>query len=267
MMNTTDDGNRPRRKLVTITTDFGADSHYVAQMKASLLSACDEISIVDITHSVPPQDILAGARTLDGCCFQFPTGTIHLAVIDPGVGSERNLLACEVAGHWFVGPDNGLFTLVAEQGIAQVRRIDTSHFNDVSKTFHGRDNMAPVAARLCIGEPLDAIGEEISDKVRLPIPKPTRSERLIEGVIERVDSFGNLLTNIRAEWLPASLERAEISVADRSRIRFVAYYAEGEPGTPIATVCSQGRVEIAVVNGSAAEILAIPVGSPVQIRI
>lgn len=235
--------------LVTLTTDFGESSPYVAQMKGVLLRKLPFARLVDITHAVPPQHVLAGAVLLHEATAWFPPEAIHIGVVDPGVGTERPVIAARTSRGYVVGPDNGLFGLL---DLHNVVRLDRREFwnADVSFTFHGRDIMAPVAAALGSGVPLDDLGTRTNEWQQMRLPTPRISQSEISGEILFADSFGNLMTNIREADLGAP--PAEVSFADRV-FRFVQTYGQAEPGHPVALIGSSGRLELAIVNGSAAK--------------
>lgn len=244
--------------IVTLLTDFGTMDGYVAEMKGVLLARAPGTTLVDISHDLEAGDIVAAAYILGRTWRAFPEGTIHLAVVDPGVGGTRRALAVEAGGHRFVGPDNGLLSRVLEGRQAQVVALAVPA--DASPTFHGRDVFAPAAARLACGEAVRALGPEAADIVRLP---PLRLERRggdLVGEVVYVDRFGTLVTN-----LPAA------KVAAGAAVRIGAYdlalhatFADVPPGDPVAFVGSGGTVEIAVRNGRADTALGSTLGVEVR---
>ena len=238
--------------LVTLTTDYGSGSGYPAQVKGVLLSAIPDLRIVDVSHGVPPFDVAAGALLLEACVPAFPRDTIHLAVVDPGVGSSR-LAICvvDMAGRRFVGPDNGLFTPFLEQGSRVFELTDPVAVPRPRRpTFHGRDLFAPAAAALAVGLDPEQLGPLVSDPVRLPWPGAERSAGQVRGVTLAADPFGNLVTSIREEDLAGAEVRA--ALCDDLPARWVRTFADGEPGELLMMVGSGGRVEVAVREGSAA---------------
>ncbi len=236
------------RPLITLTTDFGDGSPYVAQMKGVLTGRAPEASLVDVTHAIPPQDVTAGALAIAETTPWFPERTVHIGVVDPGVGTGRRILAGRLARGWFVGPDNGLFSL-AEIHHAVVLENRDHWLANVTATFHGRDVMAPVAAALAAGVPLERLGPATTEWVRLSLPPPVVSGDRVIGKVIHVDRFGNLVTNLRREEVAAD---PAVTVKDRP-VRFVRCYGEADPGDLVALIGSSGRLEIAVVNGSGAE--------------
>jgi len=258
------------RHLITLTTDFGLNSPYVAQMKAAIYAVASEVTLVDITHGISPQNILEGAIVLQDTCRYFPAGTVHVAVVDPGVGTQRPLIAAQLGEHYFVGPDNGLLSLWAEEvPPQQIVVLDQPQFwrSQVSRTFHGRDIMAPVAAHLAQGVPLLELGTPSTTWTRLPWPQPRWQSDRVQGEVVLVDHFGNLLTNIREADLTARGLTAVSGWLDgRFALRLVRTYGDAEPGTLVGLFSSQGRFEVAVVCGSAAAQCGVGRGATVVLH-
>ncbi|HEX7879885.1 MAG TPA: SAM-dependent chlorinase/fluorinase [Candidatus Eisenbacteria bacterium] len=252
-----------RSGIVTLTTDFTTRGGYVGAMRGVILAHDRSLTIADITHDIEPFNILEGALTLRAAARHFPTGTIHLAVVDPGVGGTRRAIIVEGSdGHFFVGPDNGLFTPFFEGG--RVSRIDPERaaLANLSATFHGRDLFAPVAARLAKGTDPADFGPAIDDPVRLDWPEPATEFDGWRGIVLTIDRFGNAITN-----LPQSLASPgrTLMTSGREAIPIVRTYAEASRGTVVALVGSSGLIEVAVVEGSAGEVLELAVGSPVHL--
>lgn len=252
--------------IVTLTTDFGLRDSYVGAMKGVILSRCPGAQIVDLTHEVPPQQIRIGALRLASAAAYFPPGTVHLAVVDPGVGSQRRAIAIEADGHRFVGPDNGVLTLAAPPARAGWRAAEITNraymLPVVSQTFHGRDVFAPAAAHLASGGALEDLGPPLLDPVELHLPAPVRRGRRLRGVILDVDRFGNLVTNIRGEQLnDGEVER--VCVGGAVILGLSHWY---DPSRElVAIVGSDGRLEIAAPGGSAAARLGLGPDAPVEI--
>jgi len=231
--------------LLTLLTDFGLDDWYVAAVKGTVLRLAPQTSqIVDISHQVPPGDVETAAFLLAAALPTFPVDTVHLAVVDPGVGSSRRLLAARTRdGSWLLAPDNGLLTplLAKAESIRSVER-DELFLSSPGQTFHGRDRFAPVAAALLRGEPGDRLGPEIGDPVRLAIAPPRREPDLLTGRIAHVDRYGNLVTDIPWAWLPPGPCRVEVEshTADRR----VTHYAEIPSGEAAFLPGSLGTVEV-----------------------
>lgn len=249
------------RSTITLTTDFGTDSPYVAQMKAAILCINPETRIVDICHSVPPQNVLNGALVLADTAPKFPPGTVHVAVVDPGVGSDRKIVAAAIASQVYIAPDNGLLTLVAQASPpGRITALTNSSYwrasENISSTFHGRDIMAPVAAHITQGVPLEQLGEPIDGLVPLDIPLPQVEEDRIHGQCLRVDTFGNLISNIDRQALALlGGSHAPAVFVGGHAAQWVNTYAQATAGSLVALVGSNDKLEIAVVNGSAARLL------------
>lgn len=233
--------------IVTLTTDFGTRDWFVGSMKGVILSLHPTAQVVDITHELDAGDIHGGAWTLAVSYQCFPPGTVHVAVVDPGVGSTRAALVVRTPDYYFLGPDNGVLSwALRDQPIQDVRRIENTAWmrHPISRTFHGRDVFAPVAARLARGEPMTEVGRQVNDWLRLPWPQNPE--------ILHIDRFGNAITNLRQR--PHRLR-----VAGRE-VRIVNIYQEGAPGEPIGLMGSTGYLEIAINGGNAAATLGLRVG-------
>ena len=265
--------------LITLTTDFGTSDNYVGVMKGVILGINPEASIVDISHHVSPQNVLEGAFVLGTSVKYFPQGTIHVAVVDPGVGSSRNALVLSGPQGNFVGPDNGIFSMALgpnSEGMASslrsvpegwtARRITNPKYmlDQVSATFHGRDVFSPVAAHLSLGIRPDELGPEVSELVSVPFPAPVKQVGGLLGQVIYVDRFGNLVTNISENDLTGQPD-ARVEICGRVIDRLSRYYAEG--GRLAALIGSAGYLEVAVKNGNAAEELKTGVGTPVAVSI
>lgn len=258
------------RPVIALLTDFGLSDHYVAAMKGVILGICPDVTLLDITHDIPPQDILSGALELEAVAPYLPDHTIVVGVVDPGVGSTRRAVAIESrAGLRCVGPDNGLFAPVVEAGgIEKAVEISNPAFMraTVSKTFEGRDRFAPAAAWLASGVDLSALGRQIDGLHALGIPAPVQSLEGIDGEVLRVDRFGNLMTNIGEESLEAWTEGVEVFVGDVRIGHLTSTYGDSAPGACCALVGSAGRLEIAVNSGHAANRLGVGRGVHVHVR-
>ncbi len=256
--------------ILTLTTDFGTEGPYVAAMKGVVLGLAPGTQIVDVSHAITPQDIAEGSFVLAGIVPYFPVGTVHLAVVDPSVGTDRRLIAAEVDGNWFVLPDNGLIGGVLRgrdpSGVWEIRNPKLRRAS-VSPTFHGRDILAPAAAHLLNGGPAADLGPPLDALVLPSELEPAEDEAGLTGEVVFLDSFGNLITNIPRDRLgttPPSGWSAEILGIDAGRL--IRAYGERPPGELVALIGSSDRVEIAVVNGDAARRLAAGRGTPVRVR-
>jgi S-adenosylmethionine hydrolase len=256
--------------VITLTTDFGLRDPFVGIMKGVILGICREVQVVDLTHEVAPHDVLEGALALESAWRFFPPGSVHLAVVDPGVGSGRRALAIEAGGHYFVGPDNGLFTfaLVADRWSAVSVEAPGYRLPEVSRTFHGRDIFAPAAAHLALGVPLRHLGPQIRDPIRLALPRSRRAGDEIVGEVIGSDRFGNLLTSVTAEGVGqlAACGDVVVELAGRELGALAGSYQAGAPGIPRAIMGSGGRLEVFVRNASARAVLGVGPGTPVKVR-
>jgi S-adenosylmethionine hydrolase len=257
------------RGLVALLTDFGTRDWYVAALKGAILSRAPQARLVDITHEIPPQDVVAGSFTLAAAVPCFPEGTVFLAVVDPGVGTDRALLAARADGRWFVGPDNGLLepSLAGTRSRTVVTLTNRRYWSpSVSRTFHGRDILAPVAAYLARGGALSRLGPARAGLTPLSLPRVVARAGVVRGAVAHIDAFGNLITNVAARhWLPPRPE-GRVTVRYRGRrAAVVSSYADGRPGRLVAVVGALGLVELAVPLGSAAALVGARRGDPVEI--
>ena len=258
--------------IITLTTDFGANDHLVGAMKGVILNINPAARIVDINHNVVPYDILDGALSLGNAYKYFPSRTIHVIIVDPGVGTDRRPLLVSGEKQFFVAPDNGVLSVIYEREPCTVRHITAAHYflNPVSATFHGRDIFAPTAAWLSKTLATEAFGEVITDFVRFTMPKAKSNGQAVKGVVLRVDAFGNLMTNLTAEDLPTdTLEGGPIKLTVNGKpvLKFAQTFAGGGPGEPIAVLGSAGYVEIAVNRGNAARALGANRGAEVTVEL
>lgn len=254
----------PMPRIVTLTTDFGSGSEYVAEMKGRLLHAQQPFTLVDIAHDIPAHDIRAAAWRVGQACFAFPPGTLHLVVVDPGVGTARRIVWARIGDQEFVAPDNGLLSwAIRRTGLGATRQIAVPP--GAAATFHGRDVVAPAAVRLIDGAEPHSLGSVAIDLERLAWPEPRETPRGIEGELIHVDAFGNLVTNLPAAVWPRVVAAGAIQVGRHAVTTLVHTYGDAPRGTPVALVGSQGFLEIAVVEGRADERLAAGVGGPVTV--
>lgn len=249
--------------LITLLTDFGTSDSYVAEVKGALLTAAPDAALVDVTHAVPPGDVRAAAYLLSRVWHRFPAGTVHLAVVDPGVGTDRAALALSAGGHHFVGPDNGLFTAVLRDTEVQIVSLSTP--SEASATFHGRDLFAPAAAALAAGAALSQLGEPFAGMpARLAFVEPRHEGKSVVGQVVYVDRFGTLVTNLAPELVPpyAVIEVEGLEVGPLRRT-----FGDVPTGGLVAYLGSGGQVEIAVRDGSAARRLGMGVGGRIRARL
>jgi S-adenosylmethionine hydrolase len=257
--------------IITLTTDYGTNDHLVGTLKGVILKINPDVTIVDITHGVTPYDLLDGALAIGSAYAYFPPKTIHIVVVDPGVGTERRPLLVSGDNQYFIAPDNGVLSLVYERNSnVVVRHANAEHYflQPLSKTFHGRDVFAPVAAWLSKGWQTASMGDEITDYKKFAIPKPKAANGVVKGAVIRVDAFGNLLTNFRIEDLPEALRDGgaiNLQVGTHAVKRMVDTFASA-PGTePVAYLGSSGYIEIAVNKGNASKALQIGRGAPITL--
>jgi S-adenosylmethionine hydrolase len=252
------------RQLITLTTDFGEEGYYIGAMRGVILSICPEATLVDISHRITPFSPLEGSFVLSQACPAFPEGTVHLAVVDPGVGGLRKPIVVQTKEHLFVGPDNGLFTPFLEKakGIYRIAEDDNAR----SHTFHGRDVFAPVAARLAQGTPVEVVGEPTSQAVRLHMPRPRNEGGGVIGQVVHIDRFGNLVTNIHRYDLEPLGPRVEVGVGTYHIAGLARTYEDGIMGESLALLGSSGLLELAVTQGNAAGQLGVGKGERVRVR-
>lgn len=278
--------------IITLTTDYGLDDGYVGAMKGVILNICPDANLVDISHNVPPQDVMHGAFTLGSSHRYFPAGTIHLAVVDPGVGSARNPILLVTPHAYYVAPDNGLLTYILlenglqlladhQEAIGNVPMMDLIDvtvpancraymlnrpdywLTHVSDTFHGRDIFAPVAAHLASGVPVDKLGSPLSRIKCGYLPVPRRVGNLLNGNVIHIDHYGNLTTNIHLEYTPGLT--IEVMVGERNIKGLSRSYVSGRG--LLAIIGSNGYLEVALNKGSAAEVLKAEVGMPLIVAV
>lgn len=262
-----------RKALITMTTDFGDADYFVPAMKGAIYSINPAADIVDITHSIPPHDIYSAAFTVMCCYADFPKNTIHLVVVDPGVGSARRPIMVMIDDYTFIGPDNGVFSYIYQRAhVNRIVHLTTEHYfrHPVSDTFHGRDIFAPCAAYTSKLVDWRMMGEGISDPVRFNIPTPAvLSEEQIRGTVLHVDRFGNLITNITPSELTEERIRggARVRIGKHENLRVLTHFAEANQNELFAYFGSAGFLEIAVQRQSAARIAEARRGVEVEVLI
>lgn len=254
--------------IITLLSDFGSQDVYVGVMKGVIAQVALDLCVIDLSHQIPAQNVAAGSFQLANAYRHFPIGTVHIAVIDPGVGSHRRAVAVQIAEGFLVGPDNGLFTGVLKQSpaIAAIELNNPRYWYrpNLSNTFHGRDIFASVGAYLATGVELRELGAAIatSDLVQLPLPGHIQTDTALRGVIQAIDSFGNLITNIPGDSLLGQGWSVELG---NVKINSGQTYSDSQPGELLSLVGSHGWVEIAVNGGSAQELLQLDYGAPVNV--
>jgi S-adenosylmethionine hydrolase len=257
--------------IITLTTDFGLKDGNVGVMKGVIAMIAPQAQVIDISHLIGPQNIPEAALILFRSAPYFPEGTIHVVVVDPGVGTSRRPLAAQMGSQFYVGPDNGTITLWLERLEAQGQQTAFYHLDkleywlpEVSHVFHGRDIFAPVAAHLAAGVTIDQLGSHFSDPLRLELPRPQPTASGLRGEVIHIDHFGNLATNIRVEHLPKGKE-VTVSLCGVIIPGMVDTFGERLPGALIALFGSTGNLIVAVVNGSAADFLHAHPGDLVEV--
>ena len=261
--------------LVTLTTDFGTSSGYVAQMKGTFFktllegtpdksSPYLECQLVDLAHDIAPHDIRSAAWFTAASCFYFPPQTLHVIVVDPGVGTTRDIIYAEIADQRFLAPDNGLLSLAAKKHTpAIIRQVQITQ--PASKTFHGRDIFTPTAARIVLDH-MSCLGPQIEQMLSLSWPEPKEHTDCVEGEVIHIDHFGNLITNLPDTLIPVLQNQGELRCDGTLINHIVSTYGEAETGTLVGLAGSQGFIEIAVVEGRAAQHLGARIGTTVRIE-
>lgn len=263
----------PHRPIITLTTDFGTNDHFVGAVKGVILDIVPEAAIVDITHAIQAYDVLDGAIAISQTYAYFPTGTVHMVVVDPGVGTTRRPIIASSDGYHFVAPDNGVLSMVyAKEERIHVRHITSDHYfrQPVSSTFHGRDVFAPVAAYLAKFVDSHKFGDEIEDYVKFAAPRPkTTAENRVRAVVLKVDRFGNLITNITPEDIPALFTdkpgKFKLVVGSKEITEIRKAYAEGKQGEVFCILGSMGYLEVVANRAPAAQLTGAAKGSEVSI--
>jgi S-adenosylmethionine hydrolase len=255
--------------LITLTTDFGYQDPFVGIMKGVIFSINPQAQVIDLSHGVPAQDVLAGALLIQHAVRYFPPGTIHVVVVDPGVGSSRNPLLIECEGTYLLGPDNGVLSLaLAEKRPRQIIRLSNASYQlqPTSATFHGRDIFAPAAAHLALGTAPEMLGQSTDNLIRLAWPQLVKTGRTMKGEIVYIDVFGNLFTNIRGDDLaPVRPDKLKIILGNLSIQGLAQHYAAVEPGNYVALINGWGLLEIAVYKGHAQKRSGALIGDNVEV--
>src|SRR6056297_1390911 len=256
-------------QVITLTTDFGVQDHYVGAMKAVLLSISEKARLVDIPHQIPPQDIMAGAWVVRNSAMLFPPNTVHLVVVDPGVGTNRKPIAIKIKDQYLVGPDNGIFSLITDQYDYKGVELTNPDFwrADQSSTFHGRDIFAPVAAHLSNGVKMSELGQPIEklETYRWAVPISDRDG--VQGWVVHIDHFGNLISNIPESMIRDAVGGGDLKIYVGNTIfdTVVNTFGDVPDGEPAAYIGSSGVLEIAINKGDAREMLGVEKGAQISI--
>lgn len=257
------------RNVITLTTDFGLQDYYVSAMKAVILGIVPDVRLVDISHDIPPQDIMAGSWVLRNSAMLFPPGTVHTIVVDPGVGTERKPVALQIGEHYFVGPDNGIFSLLTEDTGFRAVHLNRSEYwrGEVSHTFHGRDIFAPVAAHLSGGVPLEELGDPVEKLVTYRWASPIADKDGLQGWVIHIDRFGNLITNLSKELIEGVTDHKSLKIYVGNTIldEVVSTYGSVEDGEPAAVIGSSGMLEIGINKGNAQQMLGVQKGAQISL--
>jgi S-adenosylmethionine hydrolase len=259
--------------VITLTTDFGSTDYETGVLKGVIWKIAPQVKIADLSHDIAPYDVMEAALLFWRVVPYFPAGTIHVAVIDPGVGTSRRAIAAHIETQYFVGPDNGIFSLLQRQAEQNGHPADFIHLNEpkywlpeISNVFHGRDIFAPVAAHLAAGVPFNSLGLAIKDPVLIKIPNPIPTQKGWKGQVIHIDHFGNLSTNVNRSHLGKSKD-ARINIKGVDITGLVSTFGERPKGTLIALFDSSGSLAISVVNGAAAQLLNASIGDLVEIQL
>jgi S-adenosylmethionine hydrolase len=257
--------------VITLLTDFGSKNGFTGVLKGVIWKIAPDAQIADITNEITPQNITEGAIALWRVAAYFPPGTIHVAVVDPGVGTGRRPIAAMIGDQYFIGPDNGIFTPLMEQAERNGQKFRVYHLDnpkywlpEVSHTFHGRDIFSPVAAYLAAGTALEQMGTLINNPVRIKMPQPVCIDQGWRGQVVLIDVFGNITTNLNGDLI-RERPNVMVRIAGQSIRGLVRSYGERDPGDVVALVDSEGFLEVAVVNGNGAQTLHVEVGDPVEL--
>lgn len=265
-------GTGSKNRIITLTTDFGSRDHYSGSLKGAILSINPKATITDISHEIPSYDIAQGAITLASCYHLFPRQTIHVGVVDPGVGSERLPIVIETDRYFFVGPDNGLFSLAApKSAIRGIRHLENQKYfrSDISDTFHGRDLFAPVAAHLSRGVPIRNFGGPLKAIHRLELFQVTLTDKKIRSQVVSIDKFGNAITGITGTLFQKHIgrRRFQVKVGSHTIHQLCRTYSEAPPGMPVMVIASNNLLEMALYQGNLASLWQLKVGQDVTVKI
>ena len=259
----------PDSQVITLTTDFGTQDHYVSAMKAVMLGIAPKARLIDVSHDIPAQDIMAGAWVVRNSAFLFPPETVHLVVVDPGVGTDRHPIVLKIEDQYFVGPDNGIFSLLYDEFKYKAYKLNNQKYwrKERSRTFHGRDIFAPVAAHISSGVELKELGDPIKDLVTYHWATPIGDKDGLQGWVIHIDRFGNLITNISESLLEETAGRRKVKIYVGNTIidHLVNTFGDVEPGEPVAFVGSSGMLEVGINKGNAAKMLSVDKGAQISL--
>ena len=255
--------------VITLTTDFGLQDYYVSAMKAIIMGIAPDARIVDVSHDIPSQDIMAGSWVLKNSAMLFPKNSVHCVVVDPGVGTERNPIALRIEDQLFVGPDNGIFSLLTEGKDFEAVRLTNKKYwgQKSSNTFHGRDIFAPVAAHLSTGVDLQELGDPVDELVNYRWAVPIADKDGVQGWVIHIDKFGNLVTNVSEELINEAIDGRSIKIYVGNTIldEIVTTFGSVAEGEPAAFIGSSGMLEIGINKGNAKEMLGVQKGAQISL--
>lgn len=254
--------------IITLTTDFGLQDYYVSAMKAIILGIAPDVRLVDISHDIPSQDIMAGSWILRNSAMLFPSGTVHTVVVDPGVGTDRKSIALKIEDQYFVGPDNGIFSPLTEERDFKAVRLSNKKYwrEDPSNTFHGRDIFAPVAAHLSRGVELEDLGDSVDELVTYRWTVPIADKDGLQGMVIHIDKFGNLVTNLSRSLIKEFKDKnVKIYLGNTILDEIATTFGSVPDGEPVAFIGSSGMLEIGINKGSAEEMLGVQKGAQISV--
>lgn len=256
-------------RIITLTTDFGQQDHYVSVLKAVMLGIAPDARFVDISHEIPAQDIMAGAWVIRNSAFLFPPETVHLVVIDPGVGTSRQPICLKIKDQYFVGPDNGIFSLFYDEFECSAFKLNNKKFwrKEISKTFHGRDIFAPVAAHISNGVKPKELGSPIEELVTYHWAVPIADKDGLQGWVVHIDRFGNLITNISEQLIKEHIGRRKVKIYVGNTMikKLVGTFGDVEDGDPAAFIGSSNMLEIGINKGNASQLLSVDKGAQISL--
>jgi len=256
-------------RIITLTTDFGLQDYYVSAMKAVILGIAPDVRFVDVSHEIPSQDIMAGSWVIKNSAMLFPSNTVHVVVVDPGVGTDRDAIALRIDDQYFIGPDNGIFSILTEQKDYRAVRLTNQTYwgKDTSNTFHGRDIFAPVAAHLSKGVALEELGEPITKLVTYRWAEPIADKDGLQGWVIHIDKFGNLITNLSASLIENAIGSRSVKIYVGNTIldEIVTTFGSVPEGEPAAFIGSSGMLEVGINKGDAREMLGVQKGAQISL--
>ena len=255
--------------IITLTTDFGLQDYYVSAMKATILGIAPDVRLIDISHEIPSQDIMAGSWVLKNSAMLFPSHTVHVVVVDPGVGTNRNAVALRIEDQYFIGPDNGIFSILTGDRDFEAVKLNNRKYwgKAASNTFHGRDIFAPVAAHLSTGVPLSELGDPLDELVTYRWAEPIADKDGLQGWVIHIDKFGNLVTNLSESLIRDVIDDKSVKIYVGNTIldEIATTFGSVPEGEPVAYIGSSGMLEVGVNQGNAEEMLGVQKGAQISL--